>query len=293
MDKTPIVLLQQRDFGQKMNVSFEFVTQNFGPLLKALAIIAGPPALLCGIAQGMFQSRLLSGRPGGDVLNQFASYLSLEYLFVIVFSLITYFLAYAAVSAFLVLYEENKSSENLTTENVWKKLTENISGSIVAQIISVLLVLAGTVFFLIPGIYLAICFQFFMIIAIREKLSATDILKRSYKLIQGKWWSTFGLIVIMSIVSGIVSLFFQLPTLAVTIMSTLGFSAVGTNLKTLTIIASAISMVGSTVVQGIVWVAVAFQYYNLVERLEGSSLRAEIESLGKGGLERPNEEDRF
>lgn len=292
MDKTPIVLMQQRDFGQKMNVSFEFVSRNFGPLLKALAIIAGPSALLSGIAQGVFQSRLFSALSGVGALGTFNSYLSFEYLLVLIFGLITYFLAYAAVSAFMVLYEETGGG-SATPGEVWGKMMENISASIGSQIISALLIFAGTLFFVLPGIYLVICFQLFMIISIREKLSATDILKRSYKLIQGKWWSTFGLIVIMSIVSGIISLIFQLPTFIITLMNTLGFGGLGTNLKALTIIASAISMVGSTIVQGIVWVAVAFQYYNLVERLEGSSLRAEIESLGKVDLEKPNGEDRF
>lgn len=293
MNKSPIILLQQRDFGQKMNISFEFVIQNFGPLLKALAFIAGPSALLAGIAQGMFQSNLLSVVQSADVLGRLTPYVSLEYFFVAIFSLITYFLAYGTVSAFIVLYEISGSSQDLTPGVVWNKLTENIWTSIGAQILSFILILIGTLFFVIPGIYLGICFQFFMVIAIREKLSVTDVLFRSYKLINGKWWSTFGLIIIMSIVASIVALVFQLPLIVTTMLNALGLGKGIADSKVLMIASSAISTVGGTVVQGIIWVAITFQYYNLIERSEGSGLRAEIESLGNGDTGRPDADDRY
>lgn len=293
MENIPIVLLKQRDFGQKMNASFEFATRNFSPLVKALIFIAGPSALLSGIAQGMFQSRSLPLLQNGDIFSRFDMYLNVEYLFVTIFSLITYFLAYATVSAFIVLYEEKGSAQSIDPATVWNKILENISVSIGAQIFSFVLILIGTMFFIIPGIYLGICFQLFMIIVIREKLSITDSLKRSYKLIRGKWWSTFGLIIIMSIVSSIVALVFQFPVLVTTIMNTLGLGKGITDSKGLMIAASIIAVVGTMVVQGIIWIAVAFQYYNLVERSEGSGLRAEIETLGSGNSERPDTEDRF
>jgi len=293
MNKPPIILLQQRDFGQKMNISFEFVTQNFGSLFQALAFIAGPSALLAGIAQGIFQSNLLAVGQSPDFFGRFTPYISVEYLFVAIFSLITYFLAYATISACIVLYEENGSLQNLTPGIVWKKLTENIGTSIGAQILSFFIILIGTLFFVIPGIYLGICFQFFMIISIREKLPVTDVLLRSYKLISGKWWSTFGLIMIMSIVASIIGLVFQLPFLIINILNVLGLGKGITDSKILMITGSAISMVGGTIVQGLVWVAVAFQYYNLVERSEGSGLRAEIEALGNGDTGRPDVDDRY
>ena len=293
MKKTPIVLLKQRDFGQKMNASFEFATGNFGPLVKALVFIAGPSALLSGIAQGMFQSRSLPLMQNGDIFSRFDIYLNVEYLFVTIFGLITYFLAYATVSAFIVLYEEKGSAQSIDPATVWNKILENISVSIGAQILSFVLILIGTMFLIIPGIYLGVCLQFFMIIVIREKLPIVDSLKRSYKLIQGKWWSTFGLIVIMSIVSSFIAIVFQFPMMITTILNMLGLGKGISDSKVLMIAASIIAVVGTTVVQGIIWIAVAFQYYNLVERSEGSGLRAEIETLGSGDSERPDTEDRF
>ena len=293
MDKTPIVLLQQRDFGQKMNASFEFAIQHFGPLVKVLALIAGPSALLTGIAQGMYQSRMLTTAKPNDPIGMLNQFMVTEYVFVAIFGFVTYFLAYASVCSFMVLYEERGLSKDITPGLVWNKLTETIWTGIGAQFMSFILILIGFLFFFFPGIYLVICFQFVLMIIIREKSSATGSLSRCFKLIKGKWWSTFGLMIIMSIVVSILAMVFQLPTLVITIMNALGFGGGIANLKGVIIVASVISMVGSVITQGLLWISVAFQYYNLVERLEGSGLRAEIESLGKGDSERPYNEERF
>jgi len=290
MNSKPIALLQERDFGQKMNASFEFVSRNFAPLLKALLLIAGPSALLSGIANGVLQSRLLTAPILGNSRFNFDQYLSLEYLFVVIFSVVTYFLAYATVSSFVTLYEERGSSTDITPGTVWVKLTENISSSIGAMVLSFIIILIGTLFFLIPGIYLSIALQFFMMITIREKLSAVDALKKSQKLIKDKWWSTFGLIMIMSMVAGIISIVFQLPVLITTIFSSLGLAKEWANMKAWMIISNVVSILGSSIVQALVWIALAFQYYNLVERQTGSGLLNEIESLGEGDWERPRSE---
>ncbi|TDE11955.1 hypothetical protein [Dyadobacter psychrotolerans] len=293
MKETPIVLLQQRDFGQKINASFDFAIKNFGPLLKVIFSIAGPSALLAGVAQGLFQSNLVRVGTQANPMGTLYQYLTIEYFFVGVFGVITYFLAYASVSAYMVLYEQKGPSEKPKTAEVWQKILENIPTNIGAQLLSFLLILIATLFFLIPGIYLAICFQFVVIISIREKLSVTDTLKRSYKLTIGKWWSTFGLILIMSIIASIIAIVFQFPLFVSMIMTTMGFGNGLTDSKILTVILTIISMVGSTIVQGLIWIAIAFQYYNLVERLDGSGLLADIESMGSGETERPADEGYF
>ncbi|MCE7041142.1 hypothetical protein [Dyadobacter sp. CY312] len=286
----PIVLLQQRDFGQKINASFDFAIKNLGPLAKSIMFIAGPPALLSGIAQGMYQSRLLTAGIQKNSMESLYQYLTLEYFLVVLLSSVTYFLCYAAVSSFMVLYEEKGLGSKITPGDVWQKIVENLSVSITSSILALFAILIGLVFFIIPGIYLAVCFQLYLMVVIREKSSATDSLSRSRKLVDGKWWSTFGLVMIMSIIAGIISIVFQFPVLLATILTTLGLGNGIAGSPVVLIIASIISIVGANFVNGLVWIAVGFQYYNLVERRDGSGLRSEIESLGSGEVQRPGEE---
>ena len=286
----PIVLLQQRDFGQKINASFDFAIKNLGPLAKSIMFIAGPPALLSGIAQGMYQSRLLTAGIQKNSMESLYQYLTPEYFLVVLLSSVTYFLCYAAVSSFMVLYEEKGLGSKINPGDVWQKIVENISVSVISSVLVLLAILIGLVFFIIPGIYLAVSFQLYLMVVIREKSSATDSLSRSRKLVDGKWWSTFGLVMIMSIIAGIISIVFQFPVLLATIFTTLGVGNGIAGSPVVLIIASIISIVGSNFVNGLVWIAVGFQYYNLVERRDGSGLRSEIESLGSGEVQRPGEE---
>ena len=43
---------QARDFSKKINVTFEFIKQNFKPLFKSILFIAGPPMLVGSVLAG-------------------------------------------------------------------------------------------------------------------------------------------------------------------------------------------------------------------------------------------------
>lgn len=290
MTTPPIELLQQRDFGQKINATFDFVIKNLGPLSKSILFIAGPSAILSGIAQGMFQSRMLSIGLQKNSVESLGQYLSVEYFFVMLFSMLTLFLSYMAVSAFMVLYEERGPQEQITPGDVWQKILENLSTAVVSSVLVSLAIMVGFVFFFIPGVYLAVCFQLYLMVVIREKLPAMDAIKRSYKLVDGKWWSTFGLVLIMSFIAGIIGIVFQFPALFVTVFSALGLGDGIASSPMVLIVASTIGIVGSSLVNALVWIAIGFQYYNFIEGREGSGLRTEIESLGSNEVQKSREE---
>jgi hypothetical protein len=290
MSTPPLVLLLQRDFGQKINITFEFVTKNFSVLLKCMLLIVGPPALLAGIAQGVFQSQLISSGVGKNSVEALYQYISPEYFLVMVFSVITYFLGSAATSAFMILYEQKGIGSDITPGEVWQKIQQNLSGAVSAQLLFILVFILGFLFFIIPGIYLGITMQLFMMVIFRERLSATESLKRSHQLVQGKWWSTFGLIFVMSIIAGIISIVFQFPLIITSVLNLLGLGEGISDSQVVTIVVTTISIVGSNLVQCLIWLAIGFQYYNLVERRDGSGLRAEIDELGNGDVMRHTED---
>ncbi len=279
-------LLQQRDFGDKINSAFKFASENFRPLFKALFFIASPVALLTGIASGMYQSNLL--KSGG---SNFSQYLSAEYFFTMLLGSVTYFLTYATVSAFMTLYEEKGSSADLTPGVVWQKLTENLGDSIGAMALYLIAVVIGMILLVFPGIYLAVALQLFMMFTIRERQPAVEALKSSRRIIKGNWWATLGLVLVMSVISSILSIIFQLPVLVTTIINTLGLGSASGSSPLWLIGASAFSTVGGGLVQSIVSVAIVLQYYHLTETHTASGLFAAIDTLGSGGPVRPQTEE--
>ena len=117
-----------------------------------------------------------------------------------------------------------------------------------------------------------------------ERIGAWEALGRAKFLIKDKWWSTFGLIMIIGIINSFVALIFGAPAMIVTFMKVLKVGG-GISGNIPLIITTVISTVGQAVVSSLTYVAISFQYFNLVEKREGSGLKTLIESIGQKKLD--------
>ena len=276
--KPPVILLQERDFGQKINATFDFIVQNFKPLILAVLYIAGPPALIGGFFMGSYQSGILglikqSRETQLDGLMSTFTSVGLLALFLGIAGIA----ATLAVNAYMLEYEDGNRS--ITPEMVWNRMKGYILRSIGYSIAMFFLAMIGFVFFVIPGLYLAIALSLMYMVMMRENLDLGDTFRRCFYLIKDKWWSTFGLIFIMGIVSGIIGYIFQIPTMIVTLSSVL---QIGDGMNEIwSTVGGVIATVGSVLVRTLVLVAIAFQYYNLVERREGAGILGAIDNIGK------------
>jgi hypothetical protein len=63
----------------------------------------------------------------------------------------------------------------------------------------------GLVFCIIPGVYLWIAFAVAVPVLLTEGVKGTGALGRSRALVSGRWWGTFGVVLIGSILAGVVS----------------------------------------------------------------------------------------
>ena len=85
-----------------------------------------------------------------------------------------------------------------------------------------LLVTAGFILLIIPGIYWAVRYQFFAYLIIDQDMGPVDAIKRSGQLTRGVWWHVFGLgwtlfgIYLLGLLACCVGLLFAVPVMAVT-----------------------------------------------------------------------------
>ena len=279
--KPPIILLQQRDFGQKINATFDFVVQNFKPLAISLLYIAGPLSLVGGFFMGSYQSGILEMQK--SVLESGSSSFDGIYQMVGTVFLLSFFLILANIISSLVIgayfLEYEAGNRNITPEIVWNRLKGYIGKALIFNFVMGIAVVAGIIFFLLPGIYLGVTLSLMTMILMRENLDLGDTFRRCFYLIKDKWWSTFGLLFVMGIVSSIIGYAFQIPTLILTIMSSLQVKLANT--EVLMTISGVIGTVGGGLVRSLVLIAIVFQYYNLVERREGSGILDAIDNIGK------------
>jgi hypothetical protein len=292
----PIELRQERDFSEKINATFHFTVRHVKPLGLCLLYFVSPLTLLAGIANGLYQSNILElatqstnpERPSApNPFDSFARIFSLEYGAVLLFSSLAGVLLTLTVYAYLLNYEETGQSS--TPEQVWARLRSRFLPSLGLSFLYLLTVLLGLVFCLIPGVYLAIAFSLGYLVLMREDLSITASLGRSYRLTQDHWWSTFGLLFVVSLVAGIAAGVLAIPTYLITFLSVL--KVVEETNTFLLILATIVSTTASTLFQAVVVLATAFQYYNLVEKKEGVGLLQRISEIGTTLSTRPRPDE--
>jgi hypothetical protein len=294
--KPPVVLSKERDFGLKINAVFDFLGQNFKPLMLSLLYIAGPMAIVAGIFSGVYQSNMLSVNPlEPDPSNPFQAFermFTLSYWLLIGVSIISGVFASLTVYSYVLVYEQRGNKPTITPNEVWSIVKSNLLRCMGATFIIMVLLIISFFFVFIPCLYLAVVFSLVYMVMLKENLGFSAAVKRSFYLIQDKWWSTFGLILIVALIQGVIGYIFQVPMMVFVFMKALKVADIGSSV--LISIAGVIGTVGQVLTSCLVNLAVVFQYYNLVERRDGTGMLDAIEALGTketARIERREEEE--
>ncbi len=274
-----IPLYQQRDFGEKINATFQYIVQQFRSLGLALLYIAGPVVLVAGIASGLSESSVRGNMFG---LLTRASIVS------VVAYLLAFWLVPLVTYSHLKVYNETGGGPVLVGA-VWREVRRAFGRAVIAILLYGTLYIVGTFILFLPGIYFAVTLSPMLAIVVLEEAGAGDAFSRSFTLIQDNWWSTFGLLIIMGFVYlSLLSLIwvptllwdmvkgvFQLPPLPPLVVAFLG----------------AFVVLGLLLFLMVVVLAVGFQYFNLVEKREHVGLIARIDSIGETAPETQLTED--
>ncbi len=312
-----IDLHQARDFSKKMNATFEFIRQNFKSLGKSILIIAGPPVLIASMIIGSFigeflnmaQSTAFNAGNTESFENYFLSVsFWLQMMLMIVFFAISGVMTIATINNYIILYAEKQSNE-IETGEVWERVRSTfwmyfgtmffftllgigvyllllIPVALLAAI-SPALIFLGMVFLFCGIFYLAVSVSLTFIVRAYENKGFFEALGRSFALVQGKWWSTFGLIMVLYLVMMTVSYIFIIPWYAVTFISTLHNTSNEVlqeptmMWQIMTIVFFTLYYLAQMILASLPNVGIAFQYFNLVELKEAKGLMSKIDTLGQ------------
>ena len=281
-----IQLFQQRDFGDKINATFQYVSQNFRSLGLALLYIVGPVALVAGIASGVMQSdmlKLMGESTGTQANNPLAALEALRQFTSPTFWLATLFSLLANVAVVLTTYAHMKVYERTKTNaisvaDVWAEVQPIVGRAIVISLLVSVITGVAMLFLIIPGIYVAVVLSLALAVTVFEGTDFGGTWDRCFKLIRDKWWSTFGLIIVMAIIVMIVGLVFAIPTAIIAFF--IGAKMLPDASTVWLVLGNVVALVGRTLLNAVVYTAIGFQYTNLVERQEGRGLISAVDSIG-------------
>jgi hypothetical protein len=320
----PIDFQRARDFSKKMNATFEFIRHNYKALGKSILLIAGPPVLVGSVMAGSFMGEFFNfGKMAQGNPNAVSDYfLSVSFwtqlLLMFVFLTISFVVSIATINSYLLIYDQKKTNK-IEVSEVWERVRNVfwpylgtsilffflfmiayilllIPVFILADISGVLLFFG--IFFIVGGlIYLVFSSSLTYFIQVYEKKNFFDALSRSFRLVNGKWWSTFGLIVILYLIMMTVSYIFIIPYYVVLFANTLHSVSAGSELefsssfKLWTILFFTLYYMAQMLMYSLPNVGIAFQYFNLVELKEARGLMNQIENLGQSSppANRPEE----
>lgn len=143
------------------------------------------------------------------------SFLQFLYIFFPIFIVIIFIQLLISASLISALGENKKFGEAI--KNGWQK----IPSLFIVSLLSILAVLAGILFFILPGIIFAIWFTFVDFAVVLDGKRGIQALSFSKNLVSGKWWGVFGRLLLLSLVSGLIGFILQLIPLIGEFLSTL------------------------------------------------------------------------
>jgi hypothetical protein len=274
MDQNKIEFRKVRDFGGLLNVTFDYIKKNFKVLFKSNLFISAPAILLAGVFMGLYQSSMFNFTDYPDL-----AVIGIPFLIGMFFTALSYLIITVVTYSHLMIY--NKSQDGIfDIDAVWKMVKKNFFTILFTGIGYSFAVGLGFIFLIIPGIYLSIALSMIFIVRLEEELGFFDSVSRCIKLIKDNWWFTFGLIIVVGFIQGFLMYALYIPNYIVMFFTAFtGYDQeAGSFNKILYIISSIISSLG-TLSYVISTIAIAFHYYNLVERKEAPGLLQQIDEI--------------
>lgn len=273
---------QTRDFGQKISAVFDFLRVHIRPLLQCLVQYALPIPLVGFIAAGFAQKLFFPGYQPSGVSAVFMAGAAPAVLLAYLPLLLGYALLILTVYGYLIARMDLPPNDPVPPAQVGAFVRTHLLSTIGSFLGLMLLVILGFVLLIVPGVWLSIPTSLFFIIKLRENRSFGDALKRCIELVKGHWWSTLGLLIIISIIQSILPGMVQVVgTALLAFAATLVGASSGLDIPMLTYGWLAISQLTSLLMYTLVLLALAFQYFHLVELKEGRGAYALLDQLGQ------------
>ncbi|MGD9556059.1 MAG: hypothetical protein AB7V25_03470 [Mangrovibacterium sp.] len=273
-----------RDFGTVISHSIDLIKSEYRRLGKALLIYVLPFFIITGILLVLVQISMTknmaeSVRPGMNFFQVYAwKKAGLSYLL----QMLNFTVLGTVIYSFLNIYIRKKAEFDVAElKGSLPKLGIKL---LFINLAIVVIVLIASAFLLIPGIYLAVIFSLVAPVVVFEDAGFGQALHRSFEIIKGSWWKTFGILFVGAVIVYLFSIILSLPLIITTLVKT--FHAVSNHspaqiYTTGYIIASTVVSIIQTFIWSLVIIFISVQYFSLIEEKERPTLQEKIDRINE------------
>ncbi len=275
MQQPYLELRTRRELGTILSDAFTLIRINRVPLFKVLLKTTGVFFLLSTLLSGLYQyanySYWITTAPFSFVAVFFLMMLGAVLFFVS---------SAAAVFAFMQNYITTRGS--VQEETIMRTSWANMGQLFLIILICYPVLLIGFLLFFIPGVYLLIPIALVFPVFCFQGLGKIDSIKAAFRLISGYWWVTFGTILVISIIIGIISFVFQIPGMIYLGGRTFFAISGGNDFSGdfIYLLLATLGSAASNLISIIMTVCLGLIYFDLDEEKNRTGLKAKLEDLG-------------
>ncbi len=273
--KEIVKFIRERTFGDLIGAPFEFIIQEFKSFAGTLLKYAGPFVAVTFLMVSLLANDIFNAA----VMKSNTPTSTIIYAVILIFSLMFGMLAVVIVTHSYISLYVSKGKGNFTKDDVGELLKKNLWKVFGAGILVYIMVVIGFLLFYIPGIYLAVATIFIFLIIIYENKSATESISRSFEIIKGKWWQTFGLILVFGLIIGSMSYIFIIPIYAVVIVAFLSGTQIAAGSVILLSLFIFLYFTAYLFFMSMQQIMIAFQYFNIRDGKEGLHIKDRIAAI--------------
>lgn len=276
----PIELRRARDFGQVIADAFTFMKANWKPLLGAMLRIALLPlGLLVVLAGAIAVVGVSQGGQGAALIGALGIIGAVLLIPVMVYTAV---MIEAVTHEYLRAYGRGEH-HGLTVGELRKRCHGQFWSYLGIWFLATLGTMVGMVLCYLPGIWINVCFALGMIVHGEERLGASGSLERSYRLVNRKWWATFGLVLVMGMIAGMLAMVvlvpFYIAAMVAMVLSAVDGGGPPIAFFVLIGIAYLLVILVSFLTIPLIRTTTGLWYFSLVEQAEGAGLRERIQGF--------------
>lgn len=283
MNKEYIEFKRERDLGSIITDAFKFIRLEGKQFFLTILKVAAIPILIAVVAMiyYMVSMQSLVSQDTNGVIGMFSSALIMMIAYLIAFVFIN-----LAGMYYIKSYIDNSGVVN--QEEIKRNTKERFWSFTGFGVLAALILFVSVMLCVFPMFYTWTVLSLGASILVFENESATSTIGKCFSFISGHFWETFGVVIVVGLLVGILGYIFQIPAFIYQIIQMgIGFKnedpTVVTNLFSdpIYLFLNLISIVGQLMFYAITLITNVFIYFDINEQKNLTGTIEKIDSLGQ------------
>lgn len=287
-----VTFKKERDLGAIISDTFKFLRLEWKPFFGAIIKTALLPILIAIVALVFYLYSFPNileglGPTSGDGIYETPNFglLFTSVAFMGFFFLIAYVIMNITALYYIESYIQNKG--NIDFEMIQERVKDKFWSFTGLFILSGLIIGASALLCFFPIFYTATVLSLAAPILVFSNLDATDAISHSFRFINGHWWETFGVMLVVGIITTIIGYIFSVPAIIYffvkmgTVISSNDPTLMADSLRDPVYLRlNGLSYIGQFILYAVTLISNVFIYFDINEQKNASGAMDQIDSLG-------------